>query len=182
MKWTSFGVCLALCSGLAFSPVRAEPAPLQTIASLDLARYMGTWYEIAKYPNKFQQQCVRNTRAEYETLPDGSVQVRNRCTTADGSSTEALGAARRVGPAGSPKLQVRFAPAWLSFLPMVWGNYWVIDLDAHYQLVAVSEPQRDFLWVLSRSPKVAPAAYQALSARLAEQGFDLKRLQISPQE
>jgi apolipoprotein D and lipocalin family protein len=110
------------------------------------------------------------------------VQVLNRCVTADGQTTEALGAARQVGSANSPKLQVRFAPAWLSFLPMVWGDYWVIDLDPQYQLVAVSEPKREYLWVLSRSVKVESAAYQALLTRLSQQGFDLKRLELSPQE
>lgn len=173
----------ALCAGNAHA--QAAPAavpPLQPIASLDLPRYLGTWYEIAKYPNKFQKKCARNTRADYQAQPDGSVQVLNRCTLADGQPTEALGAARQVGPADSPKLQVRFAPAWLSFLPMVWGNYWVIDLDPQYQLVAVSEPEREFLWVLSRSPQVEAGAYQALLARLARQGFDTQRLERSPQE
>ena len=160
----------------------AQPTALQPIALLDVPRYMGTWYEIAKYPNSFQKKCVRNTRADYQAQPDGSVQVLNRCVTADGQTTEALGAARQVGAANSPKLQVRFAPAWLSFLPMVWGDYWVIDLDPQYQLVAVSEPKREYLWVLSRSPKVEPATYQALLTRLGQQGFDLKRLELSPQE
>jgi apolipoprotein D and lipocalin family protein len=160
----------------------AEPAPLQPIASLDVPRYMGTWYEIAKYPNRFQKQCARNTRADYQAQPDGTLQVLNRCVTAEGKTTEALGAARQVGAADSPKLQVRFAPAWLSFLPMVWGDYWVIDLDPQYQLVAVSEPQRDYLWVLSRTPKVEATDYQALLARLAQRGFDLKRIEPSPQE
>jgi len=161
---------------------KTDPQPLQPIASLDVARYMGTWYEIAKYPNRFQKKCVRNTRADYQAKPDGTLQVLNRCVMADGKTTEALGAARQVGPADSPKLQVRFAPAWLSFLPMVWGNYWVIDLDPSYQLVAVSEPTREYLWVLSRTPKVNPANYQALLARLAQRGFDMKRLELSPQE
>jgi apolipoprotein D and lipocalin family protein len=160
----------------------AQPEPLQPIASLDVPRYMGTWYEIAKYPNRFQKQCARNTRADYQAQPDGTLQVLNRCVTAEGKTTEALGAARQVGPADSPKLQVRFAPAWLSFLPMVWGDYWVIDLDPQYQLVAVSEPQRDYLWVLSRTPKVEATDYQALLARLAQRGFDLKRIEPSPQE
>ncbi len=172
------GALWATCSTWGY----AEQPALQTIAALDVPRYMGTWYEIAKYPNSFQKKCARNTRAEYQARPDGSVQVLNRCIMADGQTTEALGAARQVGPADSPKLQVRFAPAWLSFLPMVWGNYWVIDLDPQYQLVAISEPQREYLWVLSRTPKVEPAAYQALLARLAQQGFDLKRLEPSPQE
>lgn len=174
----------ALAATLASGAAAAQTTqpPLQPIASLDVARYMGTWYEIAKYPNRFQSKCVRNTRAEYQAMPDGTVQVRNRCVLADGQATEALGAARQVGPADSPKLQVRFAPAWLSFLPMVWGNYWVIDLDPQYRLVAVSEPERNYLWVLARTPKVEPAAYQALLARLAQSGFDMTRLELSPQE
>ena len=90
---------------------------------------------------------------------------------------EALGGGRQIGDATSSKLEVRFAPAWLSFLPMVWGDYWVIDLDPSYQLVAVSEPKREYLWILSRSPKVDPAAYDALLARLSGQGFDLQRLE-----
>lgn len=156
--------------------------PLQPIASLDVARYQGTWYEIAKYPNSFQNKCVRNTRADYQPQPNGTLQVLNRCVMADGQGTEALGAARQVGAADSPKLQVRFAPAWLSFLPMVWGDYWVIDIDPQYQLVAVSEPKREYLWVLSRTPKVEAVAYQALLTRLAQRGFDLQRIKLSPQD
>ena len=76
----------------------------------------------------------------------------------------------------------RFAPAWLSILPMVWADYWVIDIDPQYQLFAVSEPKREYLSVLSRSKQVDPAQYQALLARLAERGFDLKRLALSPQD
>jgi len=78
-------------------------------------------------------------------------------------------------------LEVRFAPAWLSWVPMVWGNYWVIDLDPAYQLVAVSEPSREYLWVLSRTPTVDAAAYQALLGRLQAQGFDLSKLERSAQ-
>lgn len=179
-----FVACVTLFSGTVVVAQNASPvvAPLQAVASLDVARYMGTWYEIAKYPNSFQTQCVRNTRADYKPEADGKVQVLNRCVMANGKTTEAEGAARQVGPADSPKLQVRFAPAWLSFLPMVWADYWVIDIDPEYQLVAVSEPKREYLWVLSRSKQVDPTQYQALLARLAERGFDLKRLALSPQD
>lgn len=155
--------------------------PLSTIAALDVPRYMGTWYEIAKYPNRFQKQCVADTRAEYRLQPKGGVQVINRCRKENGDMEEALGEARQMGAATSPKLQVRFAPAWLSWLPMVWGNYWVIDLDDGYQLVAVSEPKREFLWILSRTPTVSPEAYSALLTRLKAQGFDLDRLERSRQ-
>lgn len=154
-------------------------APLETIPALDVPRYMGTWYEIAKYPNRFQRECAKGTRADYRLAEAGQVTVTNRCRTTDGVTIETIGLARQIGPATSPKLQVRFAPAWLSFLSFVWGNYWVIDLDESYQLVAISEPGRDYLWILARTPTVDAAAYDALLARLAARGFDLKRLERS---
>jgi apolipoprotein D and lipocalin family protein len=159
----------------------ASAAPLATIASLDVPRYMGTWFEIAKYPNKFQKMCVANTQAQYQPLAGGTVQVTNRCRKDNGEMDEAIGEARQIGAATSPKLQVRFAPAWLSWLPMVWGNYWVIDLDERYQLVAVSEPNREFLWVLARTPQVSAEAYDALLARLRAHGFDLGKLERTRQ-
>lgn len=180
-KTFSIACLLTLCTW-AFGNAWAQPAPLQTIASLDVPRYMGTWYEIAKYPNRFQEKCMRNTRAEYHLQSSGALQVLNRCVMADGQIAQALGEARQLGAADSPKLQVRFAPAWLSLLPWVWGDYWVIDLDTQYQLVAVSEPRREYLWVLARNPKVDPQAYQALLNRLAARGFDLQRLQPTVQE
>jgi apolipoprotein D and lipocalin family protein len=166
----------------AAAPAPAQPpGPLIPIAALDVPRYMGTWFEIAKYPNWFQKKCVADTGAEYQALPAGTVQVTNRCRKASGEMEEALGEARQIGPATSPKLEVRFAPAWLSLLPFVWGDYWVIDLDANYQLAAVSEPKREYLWVLSRTPTVSAEAYQALLLRLKAQGFDLDRLERTRQ-
>jgi apolipoprotein D and lipocalin family protein len=155
--------------------------PVATIAKLDVPRYMGTWHEIAKFPNRFQAKCMANTRARYLAQTDGSVQVLNSCITADGSTIDALGLAKQVGPAASPKLQVRFAPAWLSWLPMVWGDYWVIDLDADYQLAAVSDAKREYLWVLSRTPQVNAKAYDALLERLKAQHFDVQKLERTPQ-
>lgn len=159
----------------------ATSAPLQTIATLEVPRYMGTWYEIAKFPNRFQSQCVSGTQASYRMLEDGQLEVINRCRQASGEMAEAVGRARQIGAADSPRLKVRFAPAWLSFLPMVWGDYWVIDLDSAYQLVAVSEPNRDYLWILSRTPAVTEADYTALLHRLREQGLDLSRLERTQQ-
>ena len=173
---------LVLTGAFAQAADRPQPASdLKSISALDVPRYMGTWYEIAKFPAWFQKKCVADTRAEYTLQPDGRVQVINRCRQGSGEMKEALGSGRQIGDATSSKLEVRFAPAWLSFLPMVWGDYWVIDLDPAYQLVAVSEPKQEYLWILSRSPKVDPAAYDALLARLSGQGFDLQRLEKTPQ-
>lgn len=160
----------------------SEPVPaLQPIESLDIPRYMGTWFEISKYPNRFQKQCVRNTSAEYSLQADGAVQVINRCQLVNGETDQAVGQARQLGGMKSAKLEVRFAPAWLAWLPMVWGNYWVVDLDANYQLAAVGEPSREYLWVLSRTPQVDKAQYDALLERLKNKGFDLNKLELSPQ-
>lgn len=175
-------LALGLQGGLASPPAHAAADALQPIAALDVPRYMGTWYEIAKYPNWFQKKCVGDTRADYSLQPDGRVQVINRCREANGELSEAVGMARQLGAADSPKLEVRFAPAWLSFLPMVWGDYWVIDLDPDYQLVAVSEPGREYLWVLSRTPEVDAQAYEALLARLAARGFDPGKLERTAQQ
>jgi apolipoprotein D and lipocalin family protein len=181
MKQTPLLICLLLSLSLGTGASNAQTVPLQTISKLDVNRYMGTWYEIAKYPNWFQKKCKSNTRAQYSLQADGTVQVDNSCTTETGEVSQAIGQARPVGAAGTAKLEVRFAPAWLSFIPLVWGDYWVIDLDAQYQLVAVSEPKREYLWILSRTPAVNPAAYDALTARLAQNGFDLKKLEVTRQ-
>ena len=181
---TSLGFALSVW----ISPTLAQPQPaenttppLEAIASLDVPRYMGTWYEIAKYPNWFQKKCISNTSAQYTAQPDGSLTVLNRCQKADDSMSEALGAAKQIGGASSAKLEVRFAPAWLSFLPFVWGNYWVIDLDEQYQLAAVSEPTRKYLWILSRTKTVDPKTYDALLGRLKQKGFNLGEIELSRQ-
>lgn len=166
----------------AASKPQAAPAELQPIPALDLPRYLGTWYEIAKFPNRFQRKCTGFTTATYAALPDGRVQVENRCRLADGGTDVATGVARQIGDAASPRLKVRFAPAIFSFIPLVWGNYWVIDLDPGYTLAAVSEPGREYLWILARTPTVEKAAYDALVARLAAQGFDVRKLERTPQQ
>ena len=158
---------------------QAEMAPLQTVPSVDVPRYMGTWHEIAKYPNWFQKKCASSTQATYTLQADGRVQVLNRCKTDKGEWSEALGTARQIGGPTSAQLKVRFAPEWLSFIPLVWGDYWIIDLDTDYQWVVVSEPKREYLWILSRTPQMPAATYQALLGKLEKLGFDLKRIEPS---
>ena len=189
MKAKIFSACFWLFSlGISAAELQADGqslagnAPLATIEALDVPRYMGTWYEIAKFPNLFQKKCVGNTKARYTLREDGSVEVVNACRLKEGAITEAVGSARQIGSASSPKLEVRFAPAWLSFIPAVWGNYWVVDLDEGYQLVAVSEPKREYLWILSRTPSVDKRAYDSLLERLGHKGFDIEKLEASRQD
>ena len=155
--------------------------PITPIPNLNVARYTGSWYEIAKYPNFFQRNCASNTVAQYSPQPDGTLRVFNRCAQEDGKVIDATGQARQIGDANSAKLEVRFAPAWLSFLPIVWGNYWVIDIDPDYQLVAVSEPKREYLWILSRTPTVSAKAYDELLVRLRAKSLDTSKLERTRQ-
>ncbi|OIQ94546.1 outer membrane lipoprotein Blc precursor [mine drainage metagenome] len=175
------GLLLIIGGSSSATAAQMAPAPLGTIPHLDVPRYMGVWYEVAKYPNRFQAGCAGETSATYSLQANGTVKVVNRCKRTGGKMDEAVGVARQIGGPTSPKLKVRFAPWWLSWVPAVWGDYWVIDLDPGYRLVAISEPRRKYLWVLSRTPTVAPAAYQALLSRLQTQGFDLAKLEITKQ-
>ncbi len=170
---------------LVSSPAIAQDAasiPVKTIPSLDVPRYLGTWYEIAKFPNWFQKKCVGNTKAVYSKGDDGNLRVLNSCKTANGEVSVAQGTARQIGASDSPKLEVRFAPDWLSFLPLVWGDYWLIDLDTQYQVAAVSDPRREYLWVLSRTPELDSTIYNALLQRLQAQQFDIRKLELTKQQ
>ncbi len=173
---------LMICLGSVQANAQQADQTVKTIATLDVPRYLGTWYEIAKFPNWFQKKCVSNAKAVYSPKPDGNLQVLNSCKTASGETSEAEGLARQIGAKDSPKLEVRFAPEWLSFLPMVWGDYWVIDLDAQYQVAAVSDPRREYLWVLSRTPQLDPKVYADLLQRLKQQQFDIQKLELTSQK
>lgn len=177
-----FGTIALLASMLLSPGVLAQSSgDLESIPRIDLGRYLGHWYEVAKYPNRFQKDCVSDTSAEYRLMTDGRIEVLNRCRLSNGEMNQALGVARQTGDASSAKLQVRFAPAWLAFLPFVWGNYWVVDLDDDYTLAAVSEPKREYLWILSRSPVVEESRYAALIERLKRIGFDPEKLEKTVQ-
>ena len=173
---------LLICFGSSQVMSQQGDQSVKTIAALDVPRYLGTWYEIAKFPNWFQKKCVSNTKAVYTAKPDGNLRVLNSCKTATGETSEAEGLARQIGTKDSPKLEVRFAPEWLSFLPMVWGDYWVIDLDPQYQVAAVSDPRREYLWVLSRTPQIDPQVYADLLVRLKKQQFDIQKLELTSQK
>jgi apolipoprotein D and lipocalin family protein len=165
---------------LGVSAASAALEPLATVGDIDLSRYAGRWYEVAKYPNRFQSQCVADTTATYTLRDDGAVGVVNRCRTRDGAD-EANGIARRV-EGRTDRLQVSFLPAALRWLPFGWGDYWVIELAPDYRYAVVGEPSRKYLWVLARTPRLSDADRKAIEARLPAHGYDPARLVDSPQE
>src|SRR3954454_15269718 len=158
------------------SVARAETrAPVRTVPLVDLNRYTGDWFEIARFPNRFQRQCVGDVRASYTRRPDGRVDVVNRCRTTEGE-TEAREVARIADEQTFAKLKVRFAPGWLSWLPMVWGDYWVIGLAPDSTWRVVGDPSREYLWILSRAPQLDDASAALARAAARDNGFDVERL------
>ena len=150
---------------------------LPTVASVDLLRYAGTWYEVARIPNFFQRKCTSDVSANYAPQPDGTITVTNRCRRADGEVDAVVGQARRPTVRGEPvaeegKLEVRFAPRWLAFIPAVWGDYWVISLDPQYTMSLVGTPDRQYLWLLSRYPTVGADVVDEWLAKAQALGFD----------
>jgi apolipoprotein D and lipocalin family protein len=152
------------------------PEPLVTVPKVDLDRYLGRWYEIARYPNRFQRDCAGEVTATYAKRDDGSISVDNRCTRFDGSADQALGVARVVDPVTNARLQVRFAPDFVAWLPFVWGDYWIIDLGTDYGYAVVGEPSRNYLWILSRTPTLPEETLQGIRTRLPAAGYDPSRL------
>ena len=149
------------CAGAA----KSDP-PLTVVDAVDLNRYLGKWYEIASYPAWFQKDCTAST-AEYSLLPDGKIQVVNRCRkdSLDGPLKESKGKAEVVDTTTNAKLKVWF------FWPFK-GNYWIIDLNPDYQWAVVGEPSRKYLWILSRKPTMDEAVYQSILGRLPQKGYD----------
>jgi apolipoprotein D and lipocalin family protein len=174
----SMVIALFALQGDSPKPVRK---PVRSVPAVDLERYAGLWYEVARFPNSFQAKCRGQATATYERLPGGELRVVNICRGADGRMIRTEGRARLADRAGPPsRLKVRFAPAILSFLPMVWGDYWILDLTADYGAALVGTPSREYLWVLSRTPQLEDTIFQRLIATAAAQGFDVARLARFP--
>lgn len=153
--------------------VALAQAPVSSVPSVDLARYSGKWFEIASFPMFFQRNCVGDTTAEYAAAPDGSLSVHNRCRT-DGGFDDATGKATVVEGFGNSRLKVSF------FWPFK-SDYWVLGLDPEYRWAVVGNPNRKYLWVLSRTPQLPPKLMEAALASASAQGFDLTQLRTTAQ-
>mgnify|MGYP001160640056 CR=1 FL=1 len=168
--------CALLLSAALALPARA--AEVTSVETLDITRYAGQWHEIARLPMFFQRKCASETTAQYTLRDDDLVGVKNRCRNKDGDIDEVEGVARR-DPDHPGRLEVRFAPDWLSWLPLTWADYWVIALDPDYQWAVVGEPGREYLWILSRTPDMSKAQFDELKARATAMGYELAPLIVS---
>jgi len=165
-------VCFTLgaCAGV------VSKGDLSTVASVDLSRYVGTWYEIARLPMWFQRHCV-DSKAIYSSRPDGLVGVHNECVTESGGVEQAEGVATVVDPKTNARLMVVF-DNWFArlFGSSREGNYWILDLDPEYRTAMVGTPDRRYLWILSRTPQLEDSTYQRLVERARQLGYPVSDL------
>lgn len=163
-------MCLSLLTCGAANALPTEPLP--TVSSVDLQRYQGQWFEISRLPMWFERNCLGDISATYSLRDDQRINVLNRCRTKEGVIS-ANGVVEVPDPMYPGQLRVNFAPAWLSWLPLVWGDYWIIDLDPQYRWVLVGAPSRDYLWILSRTPTLEKQQVDALKQKANALGFQV---------
>lgn len=165
-------LCLTLgaCAGV------DSQGALSTVSSVDLSRYAGTWYEIARLPMWFQRHCV-DSKAIYSNRPDGAVGVYNECVTKSGVVEHAEGVATVVDTKTNARLSVVF-DNWFErlFGSSREGNYWILDLDPEYRTAVVGTPDRRYLWILSRTPQLEEAIYRRLVERARQLGYPVSDL------
>ncbi|MEL6112020.1 MAG: lipocalin family protein [Pseudomonadota bacterium] len=154
---------------------RDARVPLETAAQVNVDRYLGTWYEIARLPNRFEKNCEGVT-AQYDRRPDGLLLVVNTCRKGgiDGPADSAVGRAKIVDTQTNAKLKV-------SFFGPFWGDYWILDVDPDYQIALVGEPSGKFLWILARTPTLAPRERELALRKLMGFGYDTSALYFTRQ-
>ncbi len=152
---------------------------LLTVNSVDLNKYIGTWYEIAKIPNSFQNKCARNTTATYILRNDGNIDVINKCIEADGSLDEAKGIAKVTDKKSNSKLEVSFVRIF--GISLFWGDYWIIGLDKDYRYAVVGTPSRKYGWILSRTPQLAKNDLEEIYHILKQQGYNINDFKMDVQ-
>ena len=166
----------ALVLGIRRTRVHApEFGVLRTVEYVDLERYGGRWFEIARIPTKHERHCLKNATVDYAMRPDGKMHVEARCTLQDGSIDMTRGVAEVADPTNA-KLRIKYARR------APWMDYWVLDLDADYRWAVVGEPKRDMLWILSRTPNFDEALFDQIRRYAVTQGYDPDRLIRSPQD
>lgn len=146
-----------------------------TVSYVDLPRYMGKWYEIARIPNTFQKSCVQDVSVSYQLLPNNQVVGINTCRKVNGEIFN-LAVKGSAQDKTNAKLVFNVTSTWLRWIPMLKADYWIVDLAKDYSHAAVATADSQYLWLLSRQPKLDDGTYQLMLDRLATRGFDVKKL------
>lgn len=181
MTWFNSFSLLIVATFMVVCPIlpkdNAKSTLLQTVGQVNLEKYIGLWYEIAKIPNSFQKQCDCGTTAQYSLRADGRINVVNTCVKTNGSLSQASGVARVIDTKSNSKIKVSFVS--LFGIHLFWGDYWIIGLDRDYQWAIVGNPTRKYGWILSRSPQMSQDELQQLFTQLRVQGYHPEDFQLT---
>ncbi len=151
-------ILTTLFLSLSFTILQAQNVEIHAVKQFDKEKYLGKWHEVARLPNFFQKQCIKNIQAEY-VEKNGGIEVINQCTKEGNITDTAIGFATFENEIGS-ELKVSFLPEYIRWLPFTKGDYWVLRIDPDYQVSLVGDPDHEYLWVLARDPKVSPEIIQ----------------------
>ena len=163
----------------ALSIMAQNKEPVTTVDHVNLQNYTGTWYEIAKIPNSFQDQCVGNTTASYSLNDDGSIKVVNKCKDDEGDMDSAEGLANVVDTKSNSKLEVSFVSIF--GIHLFWGDYWIIGLSDDYSYAVIGTPNRKYGWILSRTPQLSEEKLNEAYDILRKNGYNPKDFVMTPQ-
>jgi apolipoprotein D and lipocalin family protein len=158
------------------APAGTATLPNQPVSTLDLDRYAGRWHEIAHLPMFFQRKCLGGVTASYTPVSDGTIHIHNSCRTRRG--TQAVDGVAKIVDGQPAAFKVRFAPAWLGWLPRAWAEYWVIDVAPDYQWAVIGSPSRKYLWVLARRPDMHRALFESILDRAHRRGYAVEKLVV----
>jgi apolipoprotein D and lipocalin family protein len=151
----------------------------KVVKYVDLKKYAGLWYEIAKIPNRFQKHCKQGTTAQYKLLENGKIEVINSCIEEDGERDASEGIAQVVDASSNAKLEVSFVS--ILGINLFWGDYWIIGLDTNYEYAVVGTPTRKYGWILSRTPKLSEEKLNEAFELLKSQGYEPKKFELTVQ-
>jgi apolipoprotein D and lipocalin family protein len=151
-----------------------------TVSSIDLPRYLGTWYEIARLPMRFEPPDYTDISATYEREPDGAIRVRNRAFDGHGELQESVGQAKPARPGDDSRLEVTFLPEGLRWIPFTKGDYWILRVDPDYRTALVGSPDYEYLWLLHREPTLDAATREDYLRAARELGYRLDTLIDTP--
>ena len=164
------------------APATAAEAPPRPVPSVDVARYVGSWYQVAAVPAIYEAQCAKNVTATYGVNTDGTISVTNRCTTWFGGTSTVKGNARSENAPANSSLTVSFVKLAGHWLYFGGPNYQVLGLGAQYDWAVVGDPNRSSGFVLSRTPALTAAQLADVRATLAANGYDACDLKLTKQD
>jgi apolipoprotein D and lipocalin family protein len=176
----ALGIFLPLAA-ISPAPARAEVPEAVALEHADINRFMGRWYEIARLPNNQERACARDVVSTYERRTESAIRVVNVCRNAEGELERSQGVARIRDGLSQAKLEFRFAPLALAWLPFLWDDWWILEVAPEYSYMMAGDPSHQRLWIYARTRELDDTTYRTLVAHAAAQGYDTTRLVRTPQ-